>query len=139
MCDSLNLARPYRSLVVPEVQQAMDCANVESLRESRSRHPSSHFSSIALEVAVLIAEWVCPVKYTLDDIKNVGTQEGEISSGLQLRLNLRCLIVDRTRFSSNGLASREQVLGVMLDLEKVCLNQAKTIQGERLALKEIAN
>lgn len=45
----------------------------------------------------------------------------------------------RTRFNSNCLASREQVLGVMLDLEKVYLNQAKISQGERLALKEIAN
>ncbi|KAJ5968171.1 hypothetical protein N7501_004419 [Penicillium viridicatum] len=37
-------------LVVPEVQKAMNCANVERLRESRSRHLPSHFSSIPLEV-----------------------------------------------------------------------------------------
>lgn len=155
-------------LVVPEVQKAMNCANVESLRESRSRHLPSHFSSIPLEVAVLITEWICPVKYTLDDIKNTGNMllvfgwklpdlfwQGRMDDhlfieldklkkarspvGWQLRLNLMCLVVDRTRFSSNGLASRERVLGVILDLEKAYLDQAKANQGERLALKGIAN
>ena len=53
----------------------------------------------------------------------------------QLRLNLMCLVVDRTRFSSNGLASRERVLGVIPDLEKVYLNQAKASQGEELPIK----
>lgn len=155
-------------LVVPEVQKAMNCAPVESLRESRSRHLPSHLSSIPLEVGALIAEWVCPVKYTLDDIKNTGNMllvfewklpewfwKGRLDERLfieldkpkkarspvswQLRLNLMCLVVDRTRSSSNGLASRERVLGVLLDLENAYLNQAKTSQGERLRRKEIAN
>ena len=149
---------------MPEVQKAMDCAPVESLRESRSRHLPSHLSSISLEVAALIAEWVCPVKYTLDDIKNTGNMllvfewklpdwfwKGRLDERLfieldqrspvswQLRLNLMCLVVDRTRSSSNGLASRERVLGALLDLEEAYLNQAKTSQGERLRKKEIAN
>lgn len=50
-----------------------------------------------------------------------------------------CLVVDRTRFNSNGLASRERVLGVILDLEKAYLNQAKASQGEKPALKGITN
>ncbi|KAJ5681247.1 hypothetical protein N7536_012386 [Penicillium majusculum] len=45
-------------LVVPEVQKAMNCAHVKSLQKLRSRHLPSHFSSIPLEIAVLIAEWV---------------------------------------------------------------------------------
>ncbi|KAJ5396316.1 uncharacterized protein N7487_010619 [Penicillium crustosum] len=154
-------------LVVSEVQKAMNCAGIEGLRESRSRHLPSHFRSIPLEVAVLIAEWVCPIKYTLDDIKNTGNMllvfewklpdwfwRGRLDERLfieldklkkarspvswQLRLNLMCLIVDRARFSSNGLASRERVLGVILDLEEAYLNQARVTQ-EKLALKGIAN
>ncbi|KAJ5426391.1 hypothetical protein N7465_001461 [Penicillium sp. CMV-2018d] len=134
-------------LVVPEVQKAMNCANVE--KSAGIKKPS-----IRLEVAVLIAEWICPVKYTLDDIKNTGNMllvfgwklpdwfwQGRMDDHLfieldklkkarsplswQLRLNLMCLVVDRTRFSSNGLASRERVFGVILDLEKAYLNQAK--------------
>ncbi|KAJ5592114.1 hypothetical protein N7537_009018 [Penicillium hordei] len=124
-------------LVVPEVQQAMNCANVESLRESRSRHLPSQFGSIPLEVAVLIAERLCPIKHTLEDIKNTGNMllafgwklpdwfwQGRLDErlfieldkfkkarspvGWQLRLNL----------ISSSLASRERVLGVMLDVEK---------------------
>lgn len=155
-------------LVVPEVQKAMNCANVENLRESKGHHLSSHFSNIPLEVAILIAEWVCPVKYTLDDIKDTGNMlsvfgwklpdwfwQGRLDECLfieldrlkkarspvswQLRLNLMCLVADRTRFSSSGLASCERVLGIMLALEKTYLSQAKTSQGESVTLKEIAN
>ncbi|CDM31600.1 hypothetical protein PROQFM164_S02g001750 [Penicillium roqueforti FM164] len=109
---------------------------------------SSRSSNIPLEVAILIAEWVCPIKHTLSDIKNTGNMllvfgwnlpdwfwqrrldEGlfieldklkkEMSPvGWQLRLNLMCLVVGRTEFrSSSGLASRERVLKSILALEK---------------------
>lgn len=61
----------YQNPLVPKVQQALDCADVESLRQSKGRI-SSRSSNILLEVAILIAEWVCPIKHTLSDIKKHG-------------------------------------------------------------------
>ena len=136
--------------LVPKVRQALDCAYFESLRQSKGRI-SSRFSDIPLEVAILIAEWVCLVKYTLSDIKNTGNMllvfgwnlpnwfwQGRVDErlfieldelkkvrspvGWQLRLNLMCLVVHRTESrSSSGLASRERVMKGILALEKTYL------------------
>ena len=59
-------------LVMPAIQKAIDSAKIERLRGSNvefHRLPS-HFKNIPLEVAILITECVCPVKYTVDDIKD---------------------------------------------------------------------
>ena len=141
----------YQNPLVPKVQQALDCADVESLRQSKGRI-SSRSSNIPLEVSILIAEWVCPIKHTLSDIRNTGNMllvfgwnlpdwfwQRRLDEGLfieldklkkvmspvgwQLRLNLMCLVVGRTEFrSSSGLASRERVLKSILALKKPYLN-----------------
>ena len=140
----------YQSpLVVPAVQEAIDSANIECLRRSERHLLPFHFTSLPLEVAILITEYICPVNYTVDDIKDtrnmllvfqwklpdwfwrgrfnehlfVELYEAKKTSsiGWQLALNLMSLVTDQARFSSSGLVNRERVLGIMFGLEKTFL------------------
>lgn len=144
----------YQSpLVVPAVQEAIDSANIESLRGSsiECHRLPFHFKNLPLEVAILITEYICPVNYTVDDIKNTrnmlsvfqwelpdwfwrgrltkqhlfmeldGLKETSSPVGWQLALDLMSLVSDLVRFSASGLANRERVLGIMFGLEKTFL------------------
>lgn len=137
---------------MPVIQKAIDNANIESLRGSdvEFHRLPSHFQKIPLDVAILITECVCPVKYTVDDITNTKNmlsvfqwklpdwfwrgrlnehlliELGELKKasstvGWQLALDMMSLVLDRARYSSSGLANRERVLGIMFALEKTYL------------------
>jgi hypothetical protein len=61
----------YQSqLVVGAVQEAIIQSNEENMRLSSTKtiDAFSHFSNLLVEVAILIAEIVCPVNYTLIDV-----------------------------------------------------------------------
>ena len=84
----------YQSpLVVPEVQEAIDSANIECLRGSECHH---------LFVELYEVKKTSPI-------------------GWQLALNLMSLVTDQARFSSSGLVNRERVLGIMFGLEETFL------------------
>lgn len=51
--------------VVPEVQKAIDSA-----RKTKKERVKSRCSDVPLEVAIMIAEWTCPIHYTPADVKN---------------------------------------------------------------------
>ena len=143
-------------LVVPAVQEAIDGASIKSRRvpSTGRRRLSSRFSYLPLDVAILVAEWVCPVNYTADDVKDTRNMllvfewklpdwfwRGRLNKHFfveldrimkasspvnwQLRLDLMSLVFDPTWFPSSGLANRERVLGIMLALEKAYLEQVK--------------
>lgn len=128
-----------------EVQEVIDSANI------KCHHLPFHFKTLPLEVAILITEYVCPVNYTVDDIKNTknmlsafqwelpdwfwrgrldkqhlfmeldGLEKTRPPMGWQLALDLMNLVTDQARFPSSGLANRERVLGIMFGLEKAFL------------------
>jgi hypothetical protein len=61
----------YQSqLVVSAVQETIIYAKEENMRLSSTKTicEFSHISNLPVEVAILIAEMVCPVKYTLNDV-----------------------------------------------------------------------
>lgn len=59
-------------LVVPEVQEAINRArNAGSKRNGKRKLPCSLFTGVPLDVAILIAEQVCPLDYTVADVENM--------------------------------------------------------------------
>lgn len=137
----------YRNpFVVPAIHEAIDCKKMERYP------PSSCFSNLPLEIALLICQLVCPVTdYTEDDIKDTKSlllvfgwelPEWFWRARLNCRLffelekmrkagspvcwqswlNLMNLVADRSRFVSTSLANRERIMGVMRDLDKAYTN-----------------
>lgn len=137
-------------LAIPAVQKVIDVAKVEAER------PNYWFrkTSFPLEISVLIAERVCPVNHTGNDIKNtenmllafqwklpdffwrvrlnedlfIELDELKKAKSLVdwqvLRLGLMSLVSDREWYFSSGLGNRERVLGIMVGIKKAYLGQS---------------
>ncbi|CAI7584807.1 unnamed protein product [Penicillium glandicola] len=133
-------------LIIPEVQKAIE--NAKKAKKKRVQHC---YSNIPLEVAIMIAEWTCPIDYTPADAKNTrnmlsacqwelpgsfwkrrlnediflelnSLREAEYSIDWQaLRLDLMALLSDREWYLSSGLANRERVLGFMTAIKSIFL------------------
>lgn len=125
-------------LVVPEVQKAIDRA-----RTIKKGCLKSRFCKAPLDVAIMIAEWTCPIEYTTSDVKNTRNmlfafqwrlpdwfwqsrlkghsffeldklRDAHFSIDWQaLWLDLLCLLSDQKWYGSSGLANRERVLKLM--------------------------
>lgn len=54
-------------LIVPEIQKAIDRARKTGKKYTK---PHTNYSHVPLDIAILIAERICPIDYTLDDVKN---------------------------------------------------------------------
>lgn len=120
-------------VVIPALQEAI--ARAETCH---SMYPC--LSKLPIEIAVLVSEWVCPVDYTLDDIENLRNMLSAFQWTLpdwfwrrrlrenlffeldilrkssspvnwqMLRLDLMCLVSNRTWYTTRGLANRERIL-----------------------------
>jgi hypothetical protein len=55
-------------LIVPEIQLVIERARKAGKKNSQPRY--TNYSHVPLDVAILIAERICPIHYTLDDVKN---------------------------------------------------------------------
>lgn len=129
-------------LVVLEVQKAIQKA-IDSATKTKEKCMQSRCSPVPLEVAIMIAEWTCPVDYTPADVKNTRNMLsawqwtlpscfwksrlkedifielkslGESNYEIDwqaLRLNLMALISDREWYFYSGLPNCERVLGFM--------------------------
>ena len=129
-------------LNVPEVQKAIDRA-----RKFRREHIKSPSSKASLDVAVMIAEFICPIDYTMSDLRNIRkilsafqwrpldwfwerrlkghtyfevNKLRETSSPIDwqaLWLDLIDLISDREWYPSSGLANRERILKLMIAIK----------------------
>jgi hypothetical protein len=127
---------------VPEVQKAIQKA-INSATKTKDKCIRSRCSPIPLEVAIMIAEWTCPIDYTPADVKNtrnmlsawhwtlpdwfwkrrlkedifielISFRESNHSIDWQaLRLDLMGLVSDREWYFYSGLPNRERVLGFM--------------------------
>jgi hypothetical protein len=136
-------------LVVPAIQEAIDCAKIERYS------PSSCFSALPLELALLICQWICSVtEYTHADIKDTrnilllfgwelpeGFWRARLNGVLffelnklskagftldwQPCLNLMNLVADGRRSVSTGLANRERVLELIFALDRTYTNWLK--------------
>ncbi|KAI3134100.1 hypothetical protein CBS147330_3664 [Penicillium roqueforti] len=141
--DSKYACDIYRSpLIVPEVQRA-----IESARKTKKERVQSRYSDVPLEVAIMIAELICPVDYTPADLKNTrnmlsvlqwtlpdwfwkrrlkeeifielnSLREANCSIDWQgLRLDLMGLVFDKNWYVFSGLPNRERVLGLMTGIK----------------------
>ncbi|KAJ6092226.1 hypothetical protein N7467_004195 [Penicillium canescens] len=136
-------------LVVGAVQEAIIRAKEENLRFASTKAivPLCRFSGLPLEIAVLIAELVCPVQYTPNDVNDMremllafrwklpdwfwrkrwskhlfielGAKGGTAPVDWLLWLNLLGLVSDPDWFRYSGLANRERVVGIILALENI--------------------
>ncbi|KAJ5595355.1 uncharacterized protein N7459_001563 [Penicillium hispanicum] len=137
----------FQNPLVPAVQKAIDHAKNENHR----LYP--YFDRVPMEIAIMISEWVCPIKYTEDDIRNMRNTllafhwklpdlfwrarlDEDLFSELgmlddataplnlqSLRLDLMSLVLDPTWYNSSGLANRKRVLGIMVGIKKAYLEQ----------------
>ncbi|OQD64207.1 hypothetical protein PENPOL_c008G00664 [Penicillium polonicum] len=124
--------------IVPEVQKAIDSA-----MKTKEKRMQSRCSLVPLEVAIMIAEWTCPINYTPADVKNTRNMLsawqwklpdwfwkrrlkedifielkplGESNYPVDwqaLWLDLMGLVSDREWYFYSGLPNRERVLGFM--------------------------
>ncbi|KAJ5213483.1 hypothetical protein N7449_000652 [Penicillium cf. viridicatum] len=129
-------------LIVFEVQKAIQKA-IDSATKTKEKCMQSRCSPVPLEVAIMIAEWTCPIDYTPADVKNTRNMlsawqwtlpdsfwkrrlkedilielkslgESNYSIDWQaLRLDLMGLVSDREWYFHSGLPNRERVLGFM--------------------------
>ena len=127
---------------MPEVQRA-----IESARKTKKERVQSRYSDVPLEVAIMIAELICPVDYTPADLKNTrnmlsvlqwtlpdwfwkrrlkeeifielnSLREANCSIDWQgLRLDLMGLVFDKNWYVFSGLPNRERVLGLMTGIK----------------------
>lgn len=125
-------------LIVPEVQKAIDSA-----MKTKEKRMQSRRSLVPLEVAIMIAEWTCPINYTPADVKNTRNMlsawqwklpdwfwkrrlKEDIFIELKLLeesnypvdwqalwLDLMGLVSDREWYFYSGLPNRDRVLGFM--------------------------
>lgn len=123
-------------LVVPAVQEVFDRASARRgcMSKIQAHHLVFHSSNLPLEIATLIAEWVCPVKHTVDDINNAWNMlmvfqwklpdhfwRERLNQHLFIELSTLehpldwplCLALMRIVSNRNCLANRERVLAVM--------------------------
>ncbi|KAJ5212361.1 uncharacterized protein N7498_004007, partial [Penicillium cinerascens] len=137
-------------LATPAVQKAIDIAKVEAERSDYCLRKTS----FPLEISVLIAEWVCPLNYTENDINNTKNmllafqwklpdffwrarlneflfveldelKKAKFPVDWQvLRLGLMRLVSDRKWYLASGLGDRERVLGIMVDIKKAYLEKS---------------
>jgi hypothetical protein len=136
-------------LVVGAVQEAIIRAKEENLRFASTKDivPRCRFSGLPLEIAVLIAELVCPVQYMPNDVNHIremllafhwklpdwfwrkrwskhlfielGAKDGTAPVDWLLWLNLLGLVSDPDWFRHSGLPNRERVVGIILALENI--------------------
>ncbi|KAJ5952109.1 uncharacterized protein N7479_010522 [Penicillium vulpinum] len=135
--------------IVPEVQKAIDNARKTKKKQSQRRG-----SNVPLEVAIMIAEWTCPIDYTPADVMNTrnmlsawqwilpdwfwkrrleeaifvelkSLREASDSIDWQgLRLDLMALVSDQEWYSFSGLANRERVLSFMTAIKSNFLDMS---------------
>ncbi|KAJ5492186.1 hypothetical protein N7453_010283, partial [Penicillium expansum] len=136
-------------LIVPEVQKAIDSA-----RKTKKKRMQSRYSPVPLEVAIMIAEWTCPIDYTMADVKNTrnmlsawqwklpdwfwnrrlkedifielkSLKKTNCSIDWQaLRLDLMGLLCDQEWYAFSGLPNRARILGFMTGIKSKFLEMA---------------
>ncbi|KAJ5356138.1 hypothetical protein N7517_010747 [Penicillium concentricum] len=128
-------------LIVSGVQKAIDTAKKYKQRHIQPR--CSNYSNVPLDIAILIAEWICPIDYTPADVRNtrnmLSAWQWELPDGFWKRwlreediifeleaprevnysidwqsLRLDLMaLVSDRRYVSSGLVNRVRVLGFM--------------------------
>jgi hypothetical protein len=132
-------------LIIPAVLKAIYGARFMIHRP----HPC--FSLVPLEVAIMIAEIVCPVQHSVDDVDDMRNllfalqwklfswfwrarlnddlfiEFAELKNNNKpvdwqmLRLELMGLVLDRRWYIRNGLANRERIFGHIAEIKKIYL------------------
>lgn len=132
-------------LIIPAVQKA--------IYDARFMIPRPHpcFSLVPLEIGIMIAEIICPVQYSVDNVDDTRNlifalqwklpawfwkarlnddlffELGELKNSNKpvdwqmLRLELMGLGSDRRWYTHNGLANRERIFGHMAEIKKTYL------------------
>ena len=139
---------PNQLPISPEVIETALIPKKHLKRRLKAIHLHSRFDCVPLDVAIMVAEHVCPVNYTSSDVENTCNmllafqwtlpdwfwqrrckqdlvfeldelrKDGSLVDWQALSLDVMSLLADREWFTSSGLGNRQRVLNRMIEIKR---------------------